>query len=254
MITLPFRVRALLAATSALGVCAFAWPLFIPASPSAQAHPHDAPLVVLVLLPLLLLIAVAEVSAGRIESKQIALLGVLAAIAAALRPLGAGAIGIEPMWFVIILGGFVFGSGFGFLLGALALFASALITGGVGPWLPFQMLAAAWIGLLAGTLPRKGKTGELLVLMIYAVIAAFAFGFLMDLQIWPWALGTTTALSYQPGAGVLDNLSRFLAFHTVTALGWDLPRAVTNAVLIALAGPGLLGALRRGARRAVFAN
>jgi len=77
---------------------------------------------------------------------------------------------------------------------------------------------------------------------------------LMDLQFWPWALGTTTSLSYQPGGGLSENLGRFLAFHSVTALGWDLPRAITNALLLGFAGPALLSALRRGARRAVFAN
>ena len=33
------------------------------------------------------------------------------------------------------------------------MFASALLTGGVGPWLPFQMLCAAWVGFFAGCLP-----------------------------------------------------------------------------------------------------
>lgn len=254
MLTMSVRARLVLALTSLAGLAAFLWPLFIPASPAAQAHPHDAPLVVMVMLPLLMLIAVAEVSSGRLESKQIALLGIMAALAAALRPLGAGAIGLEPMWFIIILGGFVFGSGFGFLLGSLSLFASALITGGVGPWLPFQMLAAAWIGWGAGILPGRGKRGEVVLLVAYGVLAGFAFGLLMDLQFWPWALGTTTELSYQPGASVADNLSRFLTFHSVSALGWDLPRAITTGLLLALAGPALLSALRRGARRAQFVS
>lgn len=253
MILLAHRSRLVLAATSLLGLAAFAWPLLIPATPAAQAHPHDAPLVVLALLPLLMVMAVAEVSGGRLDSKQIALLGILAALAAALRPLGAGAIGIEPMWFIIIVGGYVFGAGFGFLLGSLSLFASALITGGVGPWLPFQMVAASWIGLLASALPRRSKRGELMILAAYGAFAAFGFGLLMDLQFWPWALGTESTLSYLPGGSVTENLRRFMTFHAVSALGWDLPRAITNAALILVAGPALLSALRRGARKASFA-
>jgi energy-coupling factor transport system substrate-specific component len=252
LLQLDWRTRLVLGATSILGLIAFSWPLFIPASPGLEAHPHDAPLVVLVLLPLLMLIAVTEVTSGRLESKQVALLGILAAVAAALRPLGAGAIGIEPMWFVIIAGGYVFGSGFGFLLGSVSLFASALITGGVGPWLPFQMLAASWIGLAAGLLPHRGRRAELLLLALYGIAAAFFFGLMMDLQFWPWALGTTTELSYFPGAAVAENLNRFLTFHFVTALSWDLPRAITNALLLLFAGPALLGTLRRAARRAVL--
>ena len=37
-----------------------------------------------------------------------------------------------------------------------------------------------------------------------------------------------------------------------TALGWDLPRAVTNAVLVLVVGAPVLAALRRVARKAAF--
>ena len=75
------------------------------------------------------------------------------AIGAALRPLGAGTAGIETVFFLLVLGGRVLGPGFGFVLGCTTLFASALLTGGVGPWLPFQMFGRAWVGLGAGLLP-----------------------------------------------------------------------------------------------------
>ena len=83
----------------------------------------------------------AELTSGGLDAKAVAMLGVLAAVGAALRPLGAGAGGIETVFFLLVLAGRVFGPGFGFVLGSTTLFASALITGGVGPWLPFQMLA-----------------------------------------------------------------------------------------------------------------
>ena len=57
------------------------------------------------------------------DAKAVAMLGVLAAVGAALRPLGAGTAGLEPMFFLLILGGRVFGPGFGFVLGAVTLFA-----------------------------------------------------------------------------------------------------------------------------------
>ena len=129
--------------------------LAAPAAPRAPGigHGTDAPLVFLVLLPILVVVVLAEIAGGGIDSKALAMLGVLSAIGAALRPLGAGTAGIETTFFLLILAGRVFGPGFGFVLGSTTLFASALLTGGVGPWLPFQMLAASWVGLGAGLLP-----------------------------------------------------------------------------------------------------
>ena len=50
----------------------------------------------------------------------------------------------------MILAGAAFGPRFGLLLGLSAMAVSAVVTGGIGPWLPFQMLALAWMGAGAG--------------------------------------------------------------------------------------------------------
>ena len=55
-----------------------------------------------------------------------------------------------------------------------------------------------------------------------------------------------------PGAPLTENLPRFLAFTLATSLGFDIPRALTTAVLVAVAGRPVLLALRRAARRAAF--
>ena len=80
------------------------------------------------------------------DARTLAMLGVLAAVGTILRPLSAGTAGFELIFFVLILGGRVFGAGFGFALGAITMVSSALITSGVGPWLPYQMLAAGFVG------------------------------------------------------------------------------------------------------------
>jgi energy-coupling factor transport system substrate-specific component len=198
-------------------------------------------------------LVVFEISTARLDAKSVALLGVLAALIAALRPLGAGAVGIEPMWFVLILSARVFGASFGFLLGIISMFASALLTGGLGPWLGYQMFAAAWIGMAAGSLPKKLRgRSEIVMLLIFGALAAGAFGVLMDLQFWPWALGSNTQLSYIPGGSISDNLNRFLTFHFASAMAWDIPRAIFTCSLIALTGPAVLSALRRAYTRAAF--
>jgi energy-coupling factor transport system substrate-specific component len=177
----------------------------------------------------------------------------LSALIAALRPLGAGAVGIEPMWFILILSARVFGPSFGFLLGMISMFVSALLTGGIGPWLGYQVFAAAWIGLLAGSLPKNLRGGrEIIMLIFYAIFASAAFGILMDLQFWPWALGSSTQLSYLPNGDISENVSRFITFHFATSMAWDIPRAIFTSILIAFAGKAVLSALRRTRTRAAF--
>ena len=133
------------------------------------------------------------------------------------------------------------------------MFVSALLTGGIGPWLGYQVFAAAWIGLLAGALPKSLRGGrELMMLVIYAIFASAAFGILMDLQFWPWALGTGTQLSYLPNGDIAENVSRFITFHFATSMAWDIPRAIFTSALIAFAGKAVLSALRRTRTRAAF--
>ena len=198
-------------------------------------------------------LVVVQISSQQLDAKSVALLGVLSALIAALRPLGAGAVGIEPMWFILILSARVFGASFGFLLGMISMFVSALLTGGIGPWLGYQVFAAAWIGLLAGALPKSLRGGrELMMLIIYAIFASAAFGILMDLQFWPWALGSSTQLSYLPNGDISENVSRFITFHFATSMAWDIPRAIFTSALIAFSGKAVLSALRRTRTRAAF--
>lgn len=241
--------------TSAMALLAFTWPLFIPENILGYSLTQENYWVFFTLIPISLFFLAIEINKGVIDIKSIALLAVLAAVAAALRQIGAGAVGIEPMWFIIILAARVFGPTFGFALGSIGMTLSAIITGGIGPWLPFQIIAASWIGLFAGLLPRniRGRV-EIALLMLVAVIAGMTFGFLMDLQMWPWLLGTDTSLSFVPGDSIESNLERFIAFHFLTAMAWDIPRSLLTAILIGVTGAPILNALRRTERRAFFVD
>ncbi len=245
------RSALAIALVSATGVVAFGWPLLVDPG-SGLAHGGDAPLLFALLLPLLLAVVLVEVAEGGLDVKAVALLGVLSAVGAALRPVGAGTGGVETVFVVLVLGGRALGAGFGFVLGASTLFASALVTGGVGPWLPFQMLGAAWVGLGAGLLPRARGRVEALLLATYGAVASLLYGWALNLSFWPFATGTATGLSFVPGAPVAENLHRFLLFSLATSLGWDLLRAATTVALLAALGPAVLGTLRRAARRAAF--
>ena len=247
------RSSFLLLLTTVFGVAAFAWPLLIHQSAGPNsAHSGDAPWIFVGLIPLLLAIVVAELSEGSIDAKAVALLGILAACFAALRVPSPGINGFEPEWFLLILSARVFGRGFGFVLGAVAFFASALITGGVGPWLPFQMLAAGWVGFGAGCLPPMRGFPERLMLACYGVLSALVYGLLTNFWFWPFVGGTTTTYSFVPGLGTVANLHRFLLFDLTTSMGFDLTRAVTCAVMVLVLGRPVLAALRRASRRAAF--
>jgi energy-coupling factor transport system substrate-specific component len=250
-IALRPRSAAAVTLVSLAGIVAFGWPLLVTPG-SGLAHSTDAPLVFALVLPLLLAVVLAEIAEGGMDVKAVAMLGVLSAVGAALRPLGAGTAGLETVFFLLILGGRVFGAGFGFVQGAVTLFASALITGGVGPWLPFQMLGAAWVGWGAGLLPRAAGRREVALLAGYGAVAGLAYGMLLNLSFWPFSTGAATGLSFVPGAPLPENLHRFVVFSLATSLGWDLGRALTNVVLISLTARPVLGALRRAARRAAF--
>ncbi|MFD7660162.1 ECF transporter S component [Actinosynnema sp. NPDC059797] len=254
----PVRVRpraALALVVAALiSAAAFGWPLLVSAD-AALARSASGPWLFALLLPLVLAVVLAELGEGGLDAKAVAALGVLSALGAALRPLGAGTAGIETVFFLLVLGGRVFGPGFGFVLGNTMLFASALLTGGAGPWLPYQMLGAAWVALGAGLLPPLRGRAELVLLTAYSAVASLVYGLLLNLSFWPFALGAaSTSLSYQPGGPLLDNLVRLVGFSLATSLGWDVGRAITTTVLVLLTGPVLLRTLRRAARRAHFAE
>lgn len=252
---IPLKPRSALAIglVSAVGVVGFAWPLFVDASSSmAVSHRSDAPFLFALMLPLLLMVVLAELSDGGIDSKAIAMLGVLSAVDAMLRPLGAGTGGIEVMFFLMVLAGRVFGAGFGFVLGCTSMFASAVLTAGIGPWLPFQMLGAGWVALGAGLLPPVRGKIEIALLAGYGALAGLLYGWVLNFWFWPLGTAGEPAISVVPGGPILTNLQHFFAFNLATSLGWDIGRAITTLVLILLTGRPMLLTLRRASRKAAF--
>ncbi len=253
VVPLTWPSRIIIVAVGLVGVLAFTWP-FVVSAEFATSHSNDAPWLFAALLFLLALVSLAEVTAGRLDAKTIAILGVAAAAGGAMRVLSAGTAGLEPMFFVIIVAGRVLGPGVGFLSGSLALLTGALLTGGVGPWLPFQMLCAGGIGLGAGLLPgRPGGRSERWLVAAYAVVTGLLFGAVMNLWFWPFlGANAPSGMGFVPGAPLDANLRHYALFYVTTSLGWDLPRGVLNALLVLVAGPALLRVFRRGARRAAF--
>ena len=249
-VRVSLRSRVMIVMASLLGFVAFFWPFVV--APHTFGDSAMAPLMFGLLLVLVLAIVFSEVADGGIDAKTVAMVGVLSALGAALRPLGAGTVGVETVFFTLVIAGRVFGPGFGFVLGCTTLFASALITGGVGPWMPYQMFGCAWVGLFAGLLPPAKGRQEVLMLAFYGALSGYFFGFMLNLSFWPFAIDPHSTISYLPGASLATNVQRYLVFDGTTSLGWDTGRAVTNFLLILLVGPAMLATFRRAARRAAF--
>lgn len=244
------RSTVAIAMASFLGFVAFLWPFVV--APGAFSSTETPPLMFGALLALVLAVVFAEVADGGIDAKALAMLGVLSAINAALRPLGAGTAGIETVFFILVLAGRVYGAGFGFALGCTSLFASALLTAGVGPWMPYQMFGCAWVGMFAGLLPPVRGKLEIAMLAGYGALSGYFFGFMLNLSFWPFSLDPSSSIAYQPGLSFVEQWHRYLLFDASTSLGWDTGRAVTNVLAIVIAGPAALAAFRRAARRANF--
>jgi energy-coupling factor transport system substrate-specific component len=240
------------ATLNATGALAFLHPFFSGATERDSRwfeHSTDAPLVFGALGGLCLVLVVADLSNGRLNSKGIAALGVLAAMAAVLRTVTLPA-GANLFWTLVILGGFAFGPRLGFLLGAFSLTLSAIVTSGFGPWMPFQAFAAAWVGLAAGGAGslcqrlRAGRRTEVVVVAGIGALAAIGYGLVINLWSWPFFVGGPD-ISYEPGLGTVEAVRRYLNFYILTSFGWDLVGSVCNVVALALAGGPALRALRR---------
>lgn len=258
--------------SGAIGVLAFLYPFFVPVTTRVSqgiSHTQDAPLVTAALVGLSVIALTVELQGQAISAKMVAMLGVLVAITSVLRfievaiPMPGG---FSPIFAPIMLVGYVFGSRFGFLMGTFTLLVSGLVTGAIGPWLPYQMFTAGWAGLTAGWVAGAmdwlarltGRSGlrrslrlDIAVLCAFGFIWGLLYGAILNVWFWPFAMGPVEQ-TYSPGAGLGEALARYATFYLVTSLTWDLARAVGNVALILLLGAPVVRALARFRRRFHF--
>lgn len=226
-----------------LGLAAFLFPFWAP----ANIDPSESRLVLVMLSGAVAAIMFAMVG----EAQQgatvfaVAMIGTLVGLNTSLRvietviPIPSG---FSPVFLLIALVGNSYGARLGFLMGSLTMLVSGPLTaGGLGPWTPYQMLAAGWMGMAAAWLPRKHR---LVWLAVYSGIWGWVYGGLTNLHFWPYAISSPD-LSWEPGLGLFETLRRYGRFYLISSLGWDSVRAVGNVVLILVLGPSLLKALER---------
>lgn len=236
------RRHLALVAASAIGMAVFVWPFFGGGQPGAVTGVAFG-------IGTAAALAAVEVAAGRLDARQLALLAALAALDSAARAVVVTGIGgFSPIFLLILCGGYVFGAEYGFLLGAVTILVSALVTAGLGPWLPYQLFAAGWVGAIAGLAGRRRQgrptRRDVIVLAVVGVILGYGYGAVMD--IWDWSFfQASPGLGFQPGMPLTVALDHFGRFYVATSLVYDTFRAVGNAVMVAVLGAPVLVALAR---------
>jgi len=250
----PAVEHAVLLLVSAAGLAVFLAPLRLGTASSQSVTLFGS----LVAVSAIVVVGVA-LQTRHLSARLVAVLAALIAVDATVRlVLVIGLLGFSPIFFLIIVAGYVMGPSFGFAMGAMTLLVSAFLTAGFGPWLPYQMLGAAWAGMGAGYIgslaPRLGGRPAIAALALYGLGCGFAFGVLLDLWEWPTLLGAASSpISWAPGLPLADMIRRFGAFYLATSLGYDAFRAAGNLLLIALLGPAVIVALARFKQRFLVA-
>jgi energy-coupling factor transport system substrate-specific component len=212
-------------------VALFAGGAAVAAAAWAALAPSDAGLSLLLAAGALLLAGAAWLEATPGSSKELALVGTLAGVAAAGRVLFAAIPGVQPVTVITVAAGAALGARAGLGVGAVAALVSNFFLG-QGPWTPWQMLAWGGCGVagaLAAPLVRRRLAFALLCFVL-----GFAFSGLMDLWYWYGFMPHTRA-------GLTVTFARGFPFEAAHALG--------NLVLAFAVGPELRRLLDRYGRR-----
>jgi energy-coupling factor transport system substrate-specific component len=138
---------------------------------------------------------------------------------------------------------------------AIALLA-AIAGGGVGPWVPYQVFGAGWIGVVAGLAGQwRSATPNLKDVITLAAIGAlmgYVFGALLDVTVWVPAYRGNPILGWNPGIPTQTALVNFGRFYLLTSFAYDTFRAVGNAVMVLALGAPVMAALARLRARLTF--
>ena len=118
---------------------------------------------------------------------------------------------VQPVTFIVVLAGSVFGSYTGFLIGTISAFVSNIFLG-QGPWTPWQMIAWGTAGAIGGIFSKKKLPVEAFSILCFA--AGFIYGFIMNL----WCvLGFVKTINFTS-----------IALTYINAVPFDLAHAIGN--------------------------
>jgi energy-coupling factor transport system substrate-specific component len=246
-------IRALPVGVVSLGgIALFSWPFI------GSGLPASTPAWTLTIACVAGLFLV-EVGMRQLDSRAIALLAAIAAIDTALRlAVIEGIGGFSPIYFLVLCAGYIFGSSFGFLAGALSILVSALAGGGMGPWVPYQIFAVGWVGVAAGLAGQWSRGArvpdwrDVLVLAAVGGVMGWVVGALLDITDWIPVYRGNPTLGWLPGMDAATALVHFGRFYLLTSLAYDTFRAVGNVLMVMALGAPVMVALARLRLRLTF--
>jgi len=184
---------------------------------------------------LILLLAYLKFEENLLNTKMLALLGVIVAITIVFRQILHGAGEVSAVFAMFLLSGYIFGFIYGFIVASSTMFLSNFLLG-QGPWTIYQMVAAGIVGGGAALLPKtKNQHLNLLILSVYSFPAAFIYGWLTNLWFW--------SAFVHP-----KNVNTFLLLAGASFFG-DLARALSTVFFLLILGPAFLRILKRYKKR-----
>ena len=120
---------------------------------------------------------------SKTSSREIAFIAVLGTIAAVGRVPFAMLPGLQPVTFIVIISGFVFGSRAGFMVGSTAALVSNFFLG-QGPWTPWQMFTWGLAGVSAGLIKKAFPNIGARWMTVFCFIWGYLYGWIMNLWFW----------------------------------------------------------------------
>jgi len=184
-----------------------------------------------IVISAVLLVTFLEFEKSYDSTRIISLLAFITAFTIVSRQMLHG-IDVSPVFFIVMLTGYVFGPVSGFVVGATTMFVSNFFVGGHGPWTPFQMTALGLTGVGAALLPhQKHARLRLLILCVYAFFSAFFYSAVTDIFWWMTFTREQT-------------LKTYLAV-SATGIIFSVARAVGSILLTIFFGPALIKVFAR---------
>lgn len=116
------------------------------------------------------------------KAREIVILAVLIAVATVGRAAFFMVPNFKPILAIVIISGVALGKESGFLVGAMSAFVSNFLFG-QGPWTPWQMIAMAVVGYLAGLIFHRysGRINRFALIAFGAIAAFVIYGLIVDL-------------------------------------------------------------------------